>query len=121
MGSKSFSSGKVKIRDLQEEADREEILPTVPAELCERHRSRNEEADAGGIKYRDGRKHRYPLARPLWNGGSVTNGKPNCDEEDLDFDMRIRSLCGSLMRGVLIKIVFVANMLEFRTEKPTEK
>lgn len=45
-----------------------------------------------------------------------------CQAEDFDFDMTIRSVCGSLMRGILIKIVFVSNIiLEFIIEKPTEK
>lgn len=45
-----------------------------------------------------------------------------CNVEDFDFDMTIRSACGSLMRGILIKIVFISNIiLEFIIEKPTEK
>lgn len=75
--------------------------------------------DARGSKYRDGQKQ-YFLARPLWNGGRAVASE--CNAEDFDFDMTVRSACGSLMRGVLIKIVFVSNIiLEFRIEKPIEK
>lgn len=41
-----------------------------------------------------------------------------CNEEDFDFDMTIRTACGSLMSRVLINTVSVASItLEFRLEK----
>lgn len=99
--SKSQSSEKVKVRGLQTEADREEILPSSQESLFKGMGVEMKKLDTeGGERWVASTEivahHQYLLARSLWNGecDPMVSSPRNAQ----DFDMT--SAWSSLVRGI---------------------